>query len=601
MYFSSFNALLLLLATLSGPSSGACVPGVKTWWHDKSTIDIQSPAAPDEVRRSRTYEVSVSPARTSRFQRSFVYESIPRNGNGKIFDPAQPGKEYNLTDGDGVTVEIDARISMAWTQFQYRRDVDFRVISSDRSALGPASNIVIRPVDVGFEVRSPQPDTVVIRVPYQKSGARFSVGFQDDLYTFRSNGTDYVTEGGVTVSEEPKNALLIFASPMIPDDLIPSKTSTGTQVMKPGRLTREALGSKPTLYFEAGVYWVEKDGILGKDHIKLFPSTHYVYFEPGTYIKGAFEYTTRHPDFYTVGHAVVSGENYAYMANTIKDCTAVKDDRYSLRMFWHQSVMDNQTWYCIGPTLNAPPFNTMDLHPMNHTPHEEDNKVQSHIQDYKQVGAFYFQTDGTQMYKGTVRDVFWHVNDDAIKLYHAGAQLEGLTVWKARNNAIIQMGWKPRDVSDVSVKHVRLIHNRWIQPNAYVPSAILGASPFYADPKLVDPSRKMSLHISDLVCEGVCAALMTMAPLQNFDLLVENVHFEKMHDDVTVRLGHSVVGMDAGENMNNYTPGQGNLTLGIVIRNWTIGGQRVDGTNWSEHQLGQVSVHPEFEGDWSIE
>ncbi|PNH47738.1 hypothetical protein VD0004_g596 [Verticillium dahliae] len=576
MYFSSFNALLLLLATLSGPSSGACVPGVKTWWHDKSTIDIQSPAAPDEVRRSRTYEVSVSPARTSRFQRSFVYESIPRNGNGKIFDPAQPGKEYNLTDGDGVTVEIDARISMAWTQFQYRRDVDFRVISSDRSALGPASNIVIRPVDVGFEVRSPQPDTVVIRVPYQKSGARFSVGFQDDLYTFRSNGTDYVTEGGVTVSEEPKNALLIFASPMIPDDLIPSKTSTGTQVMKPGRLTREALGSKPTLYFEAGVYWVEKDGILGKDHIKLFPSTHYVYFEPGTYIKGAFEYTTRHPDFYTVGHAVVSGENYAYMANTIKDCTAVKDDRYSLRMFWHQSVMDNQTWYCIGPTLNAPPFNTMDLHPMNHTPHEEDNKVQSHIQDYKQVGAFYFQTDGTQMYKGTVRDVFWHVNDDAIKLYHAGAQLEGLTVWKARNNAIIQMGWKPRDVSDVSVKHVRLIHNRWIQPNAYVPSAILGASPFYADPKLVDPSRKMSLHISDLVCEGVCAALMTMAPLQNFDLLVENVHFEKMHDDVTVRLGHSVVGMDAGENMNNYTPGQGNLTLGIVIRNWTIGGQRVD-------------------------
>ncbi|RNJ55292.1 hypothetical protein D7B24_008813 [Verticillium nonalfalfae] len=601
MYLSSFNALLLLLATLSGPSSGACVPGVKTWWHHKSTIDIQRPAAPDEVRRSRRYEVSVSAASTGRFQRSFVYESIPRNGNGKMFDPAQTGKEYNLTDGDGVTVEIDAGISMAWTQFQYRRDVDVRIISSDGSALGPASNIVIRPVDLAFQVRSPQPDTVIIRVPYQKSGARFSVEFQDDLYTFRSNGTDYVAEGGVIVSEEPKNALLIFASPMIPDDLIPSKTSTRTQVMKPGSLTREALGSKPTLYFEAGVYWVEKDGLLGKDHIRLSPGTHYIYFEPGTYIKGAFEYTTQHPDFYTVGHAVVSGENYAYMANTIKDYTAVKDDRYSLRMFWHQSVMDNQTWHCIGPTLNAPPFNTMDLHPMNHTPHEEDNKVQSHIQDYKQVGAFYFQTDGTQMYKGTVRDVFWHVNDDAIKLYHSGAQLEGLTIWKARNNAIIQMGWKPRDVSGVSVKHVRLIHNRWIQPNAYVPSAILGASPFYADPKLVDPSRKMSLHISDLVCEGVCAALMTMAPLQNFDLLIENVHFEKMHDDETVRLGHSVVGMDAGENMNNYTPGQGNLTLGIVIRNWTIGGQRVDGTNWGEHQLGQVSVHPDFEGDWSIE
>ncbi|KAM0287730.1 hypothetical protein ACHAQH_000261 [Verticillium albo-atrum] len=601
MQLSLFNSLVLLAVTLPGLSSGACVPGVTTWWHDKSTVDVKKPAAPDEVRRSRKYDVSVSPANTTRFQPSFVYESIPRNGNGKMFDPAQPGREYDLADGDGVTVEIDAGISMAWTQFQYRRDVDVRVVSSDGASLGPASNVVIRPMDLGLDVSSPQPDTIVIRVPYQESGARFSVEFQDDLYIFRSNGTGYVSEGGVVVSEEPKNALLIFASPMIPTELIPSKTSGDTHVLKPGSLTREVLGSKPTLYFEAGVYWVEKDGILGKDHIKLSPSTHYVYFEPGTYIKGAFEYTTRHPDFYTIGHAVVSGENYAYMANTIEDYTAVKDDRYSLRMFWHQSVMDNQTWHCIGPTLNAPPFNTMDLHPMNHTPHEEDNEVQSHIRDYKQVGAFYFQTDGTQMYKGTVRDVFWHVNDDAIKLYHSGAQLEGLTIWKARNNAIIQMGWKPRNVSDVSVKKVRLIHNRWIQPNAYVPSAILGASPFYADPKLIDPSRNMSLHIDDLVCEGICAALMTMAPLQNFDMLVENVHFEKMHDDSTVRIGHSVVGMDAGDNMNNYTPGQGNLTLGIVIRNWTIGSQRVDSTNWGENQLGQASIHPDFEGDWSIE
>ncbi|RTE70169.1 hypothetical protein BHE90_015438 [Fusarium euwallaceae] len=215
------------------------------------------------------------------------------------------------------------------------------------------------------------------------SGIRFSVEFQNDLYTYRSDGAEYVSEGGIIVSEEPRNALLIFASLMIPDDLIPSKTSPDTQVRSPGSLTQQSFGSKPTLYFEAGIYWMERDGILGKDHIKLHLNTHYVYFEPGSYVKAAFEYTTHRANFYTIGNGAVSGENYAYMANTIQEYVAVKDDRYSLHMFWHQSVMDNQT-HCVGPTLNSPPFNTMDLHPMHHTPHERATR-------------------------GTVRDVFWHV------------------------------------------------------------------------------------------------------------------------------------------------------------------------------------------------
>ncbi|KAM0331402.1 hypothetical protein ACHAQA_003075 [Verticillium albo-atrum] len=518
-----------------------------------------------------------------------------------MFDPAQPGQEYDLADGDGITIEADEGINMAWSQFQYSRDVDVRIVSTDGSALGPASNVIIRPAGLGFASSSPRPDTILIRIPFRESGARFSVEFRDNLYTYRSDGTAYVKEGGVVVSQEPKDALLLFASPPLPKDAIPSKTSPDVQVMSPGRMTQDSFESKPTIVFEAGVYWMEKNGVLGKDHIKLHPSTHYVYFEPGAYIKAAFEYTTTNPNFHTIGYAVVSGEHYAYMANTVKDYTAVKDDRYSLRMFWHQSVMDNQTWHCIGPTLNSPPFNTMDLHPLNHTAHEEDNKVKAQIHDYKQVGAFYFQTDGTQMYDGTVRDVFWHVNDDAIKLYHSGAQLQGLTIWKARNNAIIQMGWKPRNVNSVSVSKVRIIHNRWIQANAYVPSAILGASPFYADPKEIDTSRTMSLSIDDVVCEGVCAALAIIAPLQNLDLRISNVHFESLHDDATVRLGRSVVGMDAGKDMNNFVPGQGNLTVGIHIRNWTIGGQRVDASNSGENQLGQLKIHPMYDGDWSIE
>ncbi|KAF5618631.1 dextranase [Fusarium sp. NRRL 52700] len=593
--FFSFLAAARLCELIEPGSS------ITTWWHENSVVNTNTSVAADEVRRSRRYNVSVSIAGQDEFHHSFVYESIPRSGNGKMFDPAQPGKEYEFADGDGITIEADEGINMAWTQFIYREDVDVRIVATDGSSVGPVSNVVIRPVDLDFEVKSPEDDTVLIRVPYQKSGARFSVEFKHDLFIYRSNGTDYVIDGGVIVSEEPKNGLLIFASPPLPQDLIPSRTSSNVQIIRPGKLTQDTFGSKQTMIFESGIHWIEKDGVLGKDHIKLNPETHYVYFEPGVYVKAALEYTTKHPTFHTVGYGVLSGENYVYMANTVKNYTAVKDDQYSLRMFWHQSVMDNHTWHCIGPTLASPPFNTMDLYPMNSTPHEEDNKVSAHIRDYKQVGAYYFQTDGTQMYRGSVSDVFWHVNDDAIKLYHSGAQLHALTIWKARNNAIIQLGWKPRNVSDASVSKLRIIHNRWIKPDAYVPSAILGVSPFYGDPKEIDIRRTMQVKIDDIVYEGICAALLTIAPMQNFDLEISNVHFETLHNDTKLRLGRSIVGVDAGEGMDNYTPGQGNLTLGIHIKNWTVGDKKVDKKNTGEDGLGQLKIDSIFDRDWSIE
>ena len=517
-----------------------------------------------------------------------------------MYDPANPEKEYDLSDGDGITVEEDAKISMAWTQFEYSKDVEVQIKSTDMSQLGPASNVVIRPSDLRYTIESPDESTVVITVPYNAGGQRFSVEFQDDIYTYRSDGQSYVESGGLIVSEEPRNALLIFASPFILEELIPSKTSSDTQVLKPGEMTESAIGSKPTLYFEAGIYWMEKGGHLGKSHMKLDPNTHYVYFEPGTYIKGAFEYTTSKDDFYTVGHGVVSGENYAYMANTAKNYVAEKDDRTSLRMFSHGSVEDQQTWHCIGPTLNAPPFNTVDLFPKNHTDHEEDNRVRQEISDYKQVGAFYFQTDGPQIYAGTVKDCFWHVNDDAIKLYHSDATVQDVAIWKCHNDPVIQMGWKPRGVSGVEVQGLKVIHNRWYKSETGVPSAIIGASPNYQAEKFADASRTISGSISDIYCEGRCPALFRIAPLQNYDLAVSGIKYDALLKDDGVKLGESLVGTKISQDEDAYIQRQDALRLGLHVRGWSIAGQNVDSTNWQADQLGQLNIHPDFWDDWSI-
>lgn len=596
-------AFMVIAASLQALDSLACVIGprdqtLRTWWHEKSSVNTNGPVDPDEVRRARKYDVSVSLAGKDDWQDSFVYETIPRNGNGRMYDPANPGQEYNLADGDGITVETGAGINMAWTQFEYTQAVEVRITSKDGSQLGPTSNVVIRPTHISYEISSPDSNTVIIKVPYDAAGRRFSVEFQNDLFEYRSNGQSYVEGGGLLVSKEPRNALIVFASAPIPKELIPSKTSSDVQVLKPGKITDSTIQAKPTIYFEAGVYWVEKDGRLGKSHVKLNPNTHFVYMEPGTYIKGAFEYTTS-KDFFTIGHGVVSGENYAYMANTAKNYVAVKDDRTSVRIFSHGSVNDNQKWTAVGPTVNAPPFNTVDLFPRNHTPHEEDNKVRADISDYKQVGAFYFQTDGPQIYAGTVKDCFWHVNDDAIKLYHSNARVQDVTIWKCHNDPVIQMGWKPRGVSNVEVAGLRVIHTRWFKSETVVPSSIIGASPYYTDPKIVDAGRTISARISDLTCEGSCPALLRIAPLQNYDLTIENVKYDNILTG-DVKLGQSLVGTKISDNENAYTPGQEKLKFGMKLKNWQIAGDKVDSTNWQAGQLGQLNIHPDYWGDWSI-
>jgi hypothetical protein len=39
----------------------------------------------------------------------------------------------------------------------------------------------------------------IIRVPQDARGRKFSVEFNDDLYSYRSNGTKYVSSGGSVV------------------------------------------------------------------------------------------------------------------------------------------------------------------------------------------------------------------------------------------------------------------------------------------------------------------------------------------------------------------------------------------------------------------
>ena len=58
------------------------------------------------------------------FSDSFVYESIPRNGNGKIMAPGDDPNSNTFKGDDGISIEPSQNVSMAWTQFQHAVDVE---------------------------------------------------------------------------------------------------------------------------------------------------------------------------------------------------------------------------------------------------------------------------------------------------------------------------------------------------------------------------------------------------------------------------------------------------------------------------------------------
>ncbi|KAL2824706.1 glycoside hydrolase [Aspergillus pseudoustus] len=578
---------LLLPRQSNLTASTHCGTDLCTWWHGTGEVNSNSAVAPDAVRQSRQYLVQVAVAGSGKYFDSFVYEAIPRNGNGKIMKPGD--SDGTFPDDDGISIELDEGINMAWSQFEHSQDVDVRILRRDGQPVD--ENVTIRPTALAFDTQHVA-GALVIQVPASPNGYRFSVEFADDLFTYRSSGNGYTTDSsGETVGVEPRNALVIFASAFLPDDQIPALDGPNTKAMTPGAFSVADIGGAPIVYFPPGVYWIDSEP-LGLAHIKLDPSTYWVHLAPGAFVKGAVEYTTANKDFYATGHGVLSGEIYVYQANADKGYVAEKSDLTSLRMWWHRGVQGGQVWHSAGPTISSPPFNTMDLKDGS----TDRDDISMDVFDYKQVGAFFMQTDGLQMYTDAkVRDVFYHCNDDGIKTYHSGVTATDLVIWKVFNDPIIQMGWQPRDVHGITIDTLHIIHTRYRKSETYVPSAIIGASPIYNGEPRLDPSLTISMSISNVVCEGPCPGLFRLTPLQNYaDFEVAGVRYLDGLIGGSVPIGDSII---ATTDDTTY-PGSEDLSMGLQIEDWTVGGEKV--TMGNAKDLGRWNINAAYDGQWSI-
>ncbi len=358
---------------------------------------------------------------------SFVYETIPRNGQGNIVVPGDPSSV--TTADDAVTVEAAVWITMAWTQILYTADAWVKISRRGSTANVTAADVIIRPRNLGVEVTDDGNNNIYVFVPYSDTGLRFSVEFQDNLYTYRDSCDttecdfvqDWVSDAPYYVSEltddnavmgiEPHDALLIFASPLPSSTagLVPDMSAPETYVVYPGDVPVSDLASatNTNVYFMPGVH-----EMTATEHLVLSSSVNWVYLAPGAYVKGAIQFTTTASTIKATGFGVLSGEKYVYQANTAEGYTNSGSNGDSLRIWSGYSTSgEQQTFTLTGVTTNAPPFNSIDFT-------GDLDTISISQWDYKQVGAYFGQTDGTTLYSGSdIHDVFYHSGDDTIKVY----------------------------------------------------------------------------------------------------------------------------------------------------------------------------------------
>jgi hypothetical protein len=592
----------------------ANLPFLKTWWHATGEINTQTPVADDNVRQSHLYSVQVGPAGASRFYDSFVYETIPRSGKGKICYP----DDYDTIcpEDDGISIEDDIGATMAWSQFLYGADVVVNVTRLDGTPIS-AKDVVIRPTTLPLSVRT-SGNSAFVSVPYSPdtNGFRFSIEFADDIWEYRNagpgldshyvqnvdpSGDSYVpsyNESNPVVGREPLNSLLIFASPFPMPEIVPSKEDDAYEV-QPGYVSGLDAINQSVVVFKPGVYY-----FTGKAHAFLSPSVTWVYIAPGAYVKGAIQYSNSKSHLKATGFGILSGEQYVYQANTADGYSNNKSDATSLRMWSGEGITAGQSWTLHGITTSAQPFNIMDFY-------GDDDEFTINLADYKQVGAFFTQSDGMQMYPNShVRDVFYHSGDDTIKTYYSNIHVERVTVWKTMNAPIIQMGWTSRDIANVSLDRIDVIHTRYNSGNKLYPRALVGSASSYVNPTVTNTANISNAitdyTISNIRAEGISPALIPLNLLSNLDnFRIVNASIEEFAP-ATTGLDVSLVRgfTDASRGNAMVTMGQHSRNgTGLLIQNYKVGNEKVSfaAGNWNSTSAGHLNADPAYWGKWRVE
>jgi len=520
---------------------------LQTWWHANGVVNTKTAVSNASVRQSHLYtvQVGIKTRATMQYYNSFVYETIPGNGMTTA-----------NTDGNRLGE------TQAWTSFLYKADVRVRIHRTGKSQ----STVIVRPTNLSVTITYDTQYTY-IDVPYNANGAKFSVEFQDDIRIMSP-----------LTAAEPWNILLIFASPFNAAADIPAQSSNSL-VVPQGLVTGLDTTTKTTIIFSPGTYY-----LTGMKHMNLSSSVTWVYFAPGAYVKGAVQFNSLSASVKATGPGVLSGEQYVWSADPHSGYRYTGVANAGLRMWSGNNGNSEQTFVLRGPCINAAPFNSMDWT-------GNTNLMSTDVFDYKQVGSYYFQTDGLETYAGSiVRNVFYHVNDDTIKTYYSNVLVDNVVVWKLSTAPVVQFGWASRTLDNITINAVSVIHQSYYDTAsnpglfgadnnyAYAPSGIS------SNHNTADTTKIMTnVTWSNFRAEGPSGCLFRICSLQKINgIKIVNAWIEKFEtgsNDTT----QSELPAFYDVNTGALVP-----VANIIIQNFQVGTTKITASN--AVQVGLINV-----------
>ncbi|WNG22775.1 dextranase [Cystobacter fuscus] len=564
---------------------------LKTWWHDHAELNPFTPVADSNVRRSTVYDVKVaSGTDPQNAYDSFVYMSVPRGGREK----------WGYSKEDGAEFAKQAGLSMSWSSFLYGADAWVQIELKDGSFLADENDFIIRPTTLHFETQVVDSKTLRIRVPYSSKGYRFSVEFGQQLMTSYKDKGDQLTTDSMNnqlVHTEPRHAMLIFAEPMLSGTdvarLVPNPSSNSIYYPPQGEVINLDKVTEEVIYFQPGTYYMPWN-----THGRLPKNVRWVYLAPGAYVKGAFQFQEGQTDFKVTGFGVLSGEKYVYEADTANEYKHTNKSECHgtcVKMLQFASGEKQQTLELHGITVAEPPYHTFVVYGY-------EDRFKMNVAQYKQIGSWYWQTDGIELYQGgTMKNSFVHSNDDVLKLYHSDLVVNDLVVWKAENGPVIQWGWVPRNIDNVHVKGVDIIHNRMHWGSAHN-MCILNSARDYREtspdsPMMGDPNMWVrNLFLEDIRSEGANLCAMRLYALANWEnIKVKNLWIEEWNrlDEVAQASYFKAMQVTIGD---QTTGGKG-----LELENYSLGNQLITRSlgNWPSNRAGRLNFDASLWNNWN--
>lgn len=226
--------------------------------------------------------------------------------------------------------------------------------------------------------------------------------------------------------------------------------------------------------------------------------------------------------------------------------------------------------------------------------------------DYQQVGAWYWQTDGLELYTGsTMRSTFFHANDDVLKLYHSNVSVKDTVVWKGQNGPVVQWGWEPRNIDGVSVDGTAVIHNRMFSRDVAHNTCVFNSSTHWNanDPAPADSSKTVrNMTFTNTTVEGsVNCAIRIWAQSNTENIEIKGLHIDQWGGQSN-ELQASLLEASGDAHGNPVSVGdEVNSGNGLLLSDYTVGGTAIDRStdNWRAESLGRLNFNGDLFQSWN--